>query len=286
MKTLHDLPAPAKLNLFLHVTGQRPDGYHLLQSVFVLIDWSDTISLEQRIDGLICREDLGPGMGQTLPHEDLCVRAAQALREACGVKRGVHIQIAKRIPAQAGMGGGSSDAATVLLGLNRLWDLHMPRSELERIGLQLGADVPFFLRGSNAWVEGIGESIAPLTLPSRRIAVLKPERGISTPAIFAHSALKRDTARATIDAFADRSDIDPFAFGTNDLQPVAELLEPQVTLALNMLRDQGLKPRMTGSGSAVFALLPEDHPLREPPAGWQQRACRTLLAHPLAGWAI
>lgn len=306
MQALYDLSAPAKLNLFLHITGRRADGYHLLQSAFVLIDWADTIHLELRHDGVISREDLPasgaePGLSgaprpaqppepfpaaiaqpiELLPTDDLCVRAARLLQAASGTKLGVHIRLQKRIPTQAGMGGGSSDAATCLLGLNRLWGLHKKLSNLEHIGLQLGADVPFFLHGRNAWVEGVGEQITPLVLPEAHFVVLKPERGLSTPAIFAHPRLKRDTERAIIYGFTAH----PFGFGRNDLQPVAELLNPQVTQALDALRCQGLAPRMTGSGSAVFAKVSGDETLAAVPPGWQQKLCRSLVEHPLTGWA-
>ena len=286
LKQLRDLPAPAKINLFLHITGRRADGYHLIESVFQLIDWQDTIHLSLREDGLISREDMGAS-AQALPADDLCVRAAQALRSATGCPLGAHIQLEKFIPAQAGMGGGSSDAATCLLGLNRLWNLRQPLSKLEQIGLSLGADVPFFLRGRNAWVSGIGEKIKPLPsglLPNgQRILVVKPPNGLSTPAIFTHSALKRDTPHAIISVFAEN----PYGFGRNDLQPVGELIEPQVRQALAMLEQSGLKPRMTGSGSAVFACLPPNFQgkIKSAPQDWQQRVCQTLEAHPLVDWA-
>src|SRR5688572_3399072 len=170
MKALYDLPAPAKLNLFLHITGRRPDDYHLLQSVFMLIDWCDILHVEKRSDGRLTREDLTT----PLPEDDLVLRAAKALQAVAGTAEGAHIGIAKRVPAQAGMGGGSSDAATCLLALNRLWGLDLPLSKLEQIGLALGADVPFFLRGRNAWVEGIGEQITPIELPPGRFVVVKP----------------------------------------------------------------------------------------------------------------
>ncbi len=170
MKALYDLPAPAKLNLFLHITGRRADGYHLLQSVFMLIDWCDTLHVERRADGSITREDLTT----PLPADDLVVRAARALQAEARTPLGAHIGVAKQVPAQAGMGGGSSDAATRLLALNRLWGWTSPLATLERIGLALGADVPFFLRGRNAWVEGIGEIITPVELLPGCFAVVKP----------------------------------------------------------------------------------------------------------------
>jgi 4-diphosphocytidyl-2-C-methyl-D-erythritol kinase len=299
MQAFYDLPAPAKLNLFLHITGRRADGYHLLQSVFMLIDWADSIDVMLRSDGIISREDSQPSGGhgastaEVLPSDDLCVRAARALQAASGCAQGAHIRLRKQIPTQAGMGGGSSDAATCLLALNRLWGLHLPLSKLQQIGLQLGADVPFFLRGSNAWVEGVGESITPIDLPAAQFVVLKPQLGLPTHAIFGHPALKRDSQHAIISGFA----ADHYGFGHNDLQPVAELINPEVSQALSVLRAQGLQPRMTGSGSAVFAKLSGDESLNtalnngfedgfEGLDGWQQKVCSNLSAHPLKGWAI
>lgn len=277
MQALYDVPAPAKLNLFLHITGRRADGYHLLQSVFMLIDWHDTLHFESRAGGKLSREDLGPA----LPAEDLVLRAARALQQATGCAAGAHIRIAKRIPAEAGMGGGSSDAATTLLALNRLWATGLSLQALEQIGLALGADVPFFLRGSNAWVEGIGEQIRPITLPAARFAVVKPARGLATQDIFRHPALKRDSEPAIISGFA----ANPFGFGHNDLEPVAQQLCPEVGEALKWLEAQGLQGRMTGSGSAVFAQLPPGTRLAQAPRGWQVRECGNLEAHPLKGWA-
>lgn len=282
LKELRNLPAPAKLNLFLHITRRRADGYHLIESVFQLIDWQDTIHLSLRDDGVISREDL-LNVGAPLPFDDLCTRAARALQTATGCTLGAHIQLEKRIPSQAGMGGGSSDAATCLLGLNRLWNLRQPLSKLEQIGLSLGADLPFFLRGRNAWVSGIGEQIEPLPAGmldvNQHFLVVKPENGLPTPAIFAHHALKRDTPNAIILVFAEN----PYNFGCNDLQAVGELIEPQVNQALALLKHQGLKPRMTGSGSAVFASCPTGFSpdnIALPPR-WQQRVCKSLDVHPL-----
>ncbi len=286
MKALYDIPAPAKLNLFLHVTGRRADGYHLLQSVFMLVDWHDTLHFERRADGVISREDLlAP-----LPEDDLCLRAARTLQQATGTAQGAHISIAKRLPAQAGMGGGSSDAASCLLALNRLWGLGLSRDALERIGLTLGADVPFFLRGRNAWVEGIGEQITPVDLPPARFLVAKPAQGLETARIFGHPELSRASEPAILSRFAAH----PYGFGHNDLQPVAEKLSPDVRQALQWVADQGgeakehkLQARMTGSGSAVFAQLPDDwaHPKTEVPPGWQVEVCSNLAAHPLVEWA-
>jgi len=276
MKSLHNVPAPAKLNLFLHVTGRRPDGFHLLQSVFMLIDWWDVLHFDLREDGQILREDLSTA----LPDHDLCLRAARALQTASGTPQGALIRIDKRLPSQAGMGGGSSDAATCLLALNRLWNLHWPLSRLLPIGLSLGADVPFFLHGRNAWVQGIGEDITPIDLPPARFAVLKPTQGLDTAGIFKSAGLKRDSSTATISDFAAQ----PYAFGRNDLQAVAQGLCPEVSQALAWLEYQGLQARMTGSGSAVFAPVGADAVLPKPPHGWQLQMCSNLEIHPLAGW--
>jgi 4-diphosphocytidyl-2-C-methyl-D-erythritol kinase len=287
MKALYDLPAPAKLNLFLHITGRRADGYHLLQSVFMLIDWCDTLHVEKRTDGRVTREDLTT----PLPEDDLVLRAAKALQAFAGTVLGAHIGVAKAVPAQAGMGGGSSDAATCLLALNRLWGLDLPLSKLEEIGLALGADVPFFLRGRNAWVEGIGEQITPIELPQGRFIVVKPAEGLDTRLIFAAPELQRDTPAAIISGFAahagrNEGEVKSLDFGRNDLQPVAERLCPAVTDAIEWLGTQGLEARMTGSGSSVFAAMPHEVELADAPSGWQLRKCSNLAIHPLAGWAV
>ncbi|SFV03671.1 4-diphosphocytidyl-2-C-methyl-D-erythritol kinase [Polaromonas sp. YR568] len=295
LKALYDVAAPAKLNLFLHITGRRPDGYHLLQSVFMLIDWCDTLHFELRNDGQISREDLGDP-DQTagtdlLPAEDLAVRAARALQTACGTSLGVHIGLQKRIPSQAGMGGGSSDAASCLLALQRLWGVNLPPQDLQAIALSLGADVPFFLSGGHAWVEGIGEKITPLALPPARFVVVKPPVGLPTQGIFSAPGLKRDTETATIQGFAANAEGPlksfDFGFGRNDLQPVAQEICPQIGQSLDWLKTKGLQGRMTGSGSAVFAQLLHEADLPDLsglPDGWKIRKCSNLEAHPLAGW--
>lgn len=277
MRALYDVPAPAKLNLFLHITGRRDDGYHLLQSTFMLIDWCDTLHFERRDDGGISREDLTT----PLPDDDLITRAARALQAATGTSQGVHVSVDKQIPAQAGMGGGSSDAASTLLALNRLWGLKLTSRQLADIGLKLGADVPFFLCGGNAWVEGIGEQMTPLALPPGKVLVVKPDAGIETRAIFSSPQLKRDTIAATISDFAAH----PYDFGQNDLQPVAEYLCVDVTRALKWLGSKGLQGRMTGSGSAVFAWVPAEMKVPMAPEPWIARLCSNLDVHPLAGWA-
>jgi 4-diphosphocytidyl-2-C-methyl-D-erythritol kinase len=277
MQSLYDIPAPAKLNLFLHITGRRPDGYHVLQSVFMLIDWRDTLHFEVRRDGLISREDLS----WELPPDDLSTRAARALQHHAHCALGVHIGVEKSVPAQAGMGGGSSDAASTLLALNRLWNLNLPLESLLKIGLSLGADVPFFLGGRNAWVEGIGEIITPVSVPLARFIVVKPDQGLDTKAIFSSASLKRDSEPAIISGFAANA----FGFGRNDLQAVAQTLCPGVNEAISWLASQGLNGRMTGSGSAVFAQALHSVDLNTAPAAFQTRSCSSLEAHPLLGWA-
>jgi 4-diphosphocytidyl-2-C-methyl-D-erythritol kinase len=277
MRSLHNVLAPAKLNLFLHITGRREDGYHLLQSVFMLIDWCDTLHFDVRDDGVITREDLTT----PLPPDDLVTRAARALQQASGTHFGAHIAIEKHIPAQAGMGGGSSDAASTLLALNRLWKLNWSVSQLMPIGLSLGADVPFFLAGHNAWVEGVGEAITPIELPHQRFVVVKPNAGLETAKIFRSPELQRATETATMPVFA----VDPYGFGRNDLQPVAQALCPEIDQALQWLSSYGLSPRMTGSGSAVFAQLPDGLLIESAPHNWQMRICSNMATHPQAGWA-
>ena len=273
---LYDVLAPAKLNLFLHITGRRPDGYHLLQSVFMLIDWCDTLHFERRTDGQITRQDLG----EALPADDLVLRAARTLQLATGTSWGAHIAIDKRIPTQAGMGGGSSDAASVLIALNRLWQTGLTRTQLQTLALGLGADVPFFVGGRHAWVEGIGERLLPIDLPPAHFGVLKPAAGLATAEIFGDPFLERQTKPAILADFA----ANPYGFGHNDLQPVAQRLCPQIGQALECLDRAGLKGRMTGSGSAVFALCPGPAGQLQVPEQWRWRVCSNLEAHPLMGW--
>ncbi len=289
LRHLHHVPAPAKLNLFLHINARRADGYHLLQSVFMLIDWCDTLHFDLRPDGAIHRVDLQPGQ---LPEVDLTVRAARALQQATGCTLGAQITLDKSIPTEAGMGGGSSDAATCLLALNRLWGLGLRRSELAAIGLQLGADVPFFIGGRNAWVEGVGERITPIGLPEARFVVVKPPGGASTQRIFGSPDLKRDTKTATIQGFAANDASEGGCFniqklleaGHNDLQPVAQALCPDVGHCIQWLQSQGLQGRMTGSGTAVFAHMQHSKVLSGAPGNWTVRECSNMDAHPLLDW--
>lgn len=289
---LYDVPAPAKLNLFLHVVGRRADGYHLLQSAFVLIDWADTLHFERRADGVLTRRDLGP----TLPAEDLCLKASRALQSASGTAFGADIAIDKQVPWGAGLGGGSSDAASTLLALNRLWGLHWPRERLLELAVRVGADVPFFVGGCNAFVEGIGERLTPLTLPSRRYAVVKPPAGLATQAVFTHPLLTRGTEPVILAGFLADIAKNPerlvgVGFGRNDLQPAAEAICPEVAQAASWLQQRFGNSRMSGSGSAVFARAGTDEPSmatwapEELPEHWVGRMCRSLVEHPLRGWA-
>ncbi|QEA13919.1 4-(cytidine 5'-diphospho)-2-C-methyl-D-erythritol kinase [Comamonas flocculans] len=285
MRSLHDLPAPAKLNLFLHVLGRRSDGYHLLQSAFMLLDWCDLLHVECRASARLSREDLG---STALPEDDLCLRAARALQQASGCTKGAHITLEKRLPTQAGLGGGSSDAATTLLALNRLWQLDLPRSTLARIALALGADVPFFILGQNAWAEGVGEALTPLppqaVQAGTRFVVVKPAAGLETARIFSDPSLRRDTQAATIAGFVAEQARSAFGFGRNDLQPVAQRLCPEVAQALHWLASRGLSGRMTGSGSAVFAVTKDTIDVSDAPAHWSIKVCQNLGFHPLAEW--
>lgn len=288
IRALYDIAAPAKLNLFLHVVGRRADGYHLLQSPFVLIDWSDVLHFERRGDGRLARHDLGPA----LPQDDLCLRAAQALRTAAGrPDLGADISIDKQVPWGAGLGGGSSDAASTLLALNRLWALDWPRERLLPIAARLGADVPFFVGSRHAFVEGIGERLTPVDWPASWFAVVKPAAAIPTAAIFASPMLRRDTPVVIMPPFLADTPPEAEGFGRNDLQPAAEALCPEVAAVAGWLHDRFGNSRMSGSGSAVFARAGTgDSPLatldpQELPAGWVGRMCRSLPGHPLLAWA-
>lgn len=300
LRALYDVPAPAKLNLFLHVIGRRDDGYHLLQSAFVLIDWVDRLHFERRDDGRLQRHDLGPA----LPAEDLCLRAARALQQASGTALGADISVDKQLPWGAGLGGGSSDAASTLLALNRLWGLHWPRQRLAAIGLALGADVPFFVGGQHAFVEGIGERLTPLALPAMQFAVVKPPPAVATRDIFSHPMLRRDSKPVILagslgEAGCGQAVTAPAAwwqgageaFGANDLQPVAEAVCPEVAQAAAWLRKRFGNSRMTGSGSAVFSRVGMEaspmatFPAEELPTGWVGRMCRSLDRHPLVDWS-
>jgi len=241
MNDFQSFPAPAKLNLFLHIVGRRADGYHLLQSVFRLIDRHDTLHLRITDNGSIRRMQEIPGVPEA---QDLCVRAARLLQQHTDCQLGVDIRLEKRLPMGGGLGGGSSDAATALLALNRLWQLDLPRSTLLQLGLQLGADVPVFVFGQNAWAEGIGEKLQAISLPAAWYVVLTPAAHVATAQVFTSEQLTRDTNPAKMAAFFK-------GYGHNDLEPVVCQQYPAVASALNWLKQFG-DARMSGSGASVF----------------------------------
>jgi len=282
---LHDLPAPAKLNAFLHVVGRRDDGYHLLESAMLPIDWCDVLHVERRDDGRLARHDLGV----PLPADDLCLRAARALQQASATPLGADLSLDKRVPWGAGLGGGSSDAATVLIALNRLWNLRWPRERLAALGLTLGADVPFFLGPGAALARGVGERLEPIDVRPQWFAVVKPAASLATAAVFASPRLGRTTVAARIEGFTGADGCAPWAYGRNDLQAAAEAACPEVTEARAFLAARYGDARMTGSGSAVFAWAGggEEPTLAwpgMPREGWTGRMCRSLAGHPLAHW--
>ena len=275
-RSLHHVLAPAKLNLFLHIIARRTDGYHELESVFTLIDWCDVLHFELSDTPQISRIDLT----SSLPQEDLIIKAARLLQKAAQTTLGATISIEKHIPAQAGMGGGSSDAASTLLALNQLWGLHWPVKALLPLGLQLGADVPFFLLGRNAFAQGIGEQLTPIVVPKAHFLVLKPKGGLDTKSIFNDPLLQRATKTVTISDFAEAV----LDFGHNDLQAVAEKLCPEMNRAMDWIKSLGLRPKMTGSGSAVFAKVDPNFVLPKAPEDWQMKICSNLEIHPLIEW--
>ena len=272
-----DYLAPAKLNLFLHVVGRRADGYHLLQSVFVLIDRCDVIRIRVRSDGLITRVNDLAGVPCD---QDLAVRAARALQELAGTPMGADIEIDKRIPMGGGLGGGSSDAATVLLALDRLWATSLGADALAGLGATLGADVPFFLFGRSAWVEGIGERLVAIEVPQSWYAVLVPPVQVPTGAIFTAPELTRNTEALKMEDFsAQRS-----GSFRNDLERVVVSRHPAVREHLEWLRARG-DARMTGSGSCVFAAYASreeaQRVIDELPAGMDGFVAHAIAQHPM-----
>lgn len=278
MQAFQDFPAPAKINLFLHVVGRRPDGYHLLQTVFCLLDWYDTVQLRPTADSVIRRLNGPAGLPE---EEDLCVRAARLLQQETDCRYGVEIQLEKCIPMGGGLGGGSSDAATVLLALNRLWNLHLPRTRLLQMGLKLGADVPVFVYGENAWAEGIGEQLQPVPLDVCWYVVLTPKTHVSTAQIFASPELTRDTIPRKIAAFSR-------GFGHNDLEAVVCRAYPAVASCLNWLKQFG-DARMSGSGASVFVALADEAEAKRvfalKPLGVDGFVAKGLERHPLHDFA-
>jgi len=275
--------APAKLNLFLHVTGRRPDGYHLLQTVFQLIARCDILDFSVREDGKICRTNDLPGVP---PESDLVVRAARLLQSASGqVQLGADITVKKQLPMGGGLGGGSSDAATTLIVLNHLWQTGLSRSQLMALGLQLGADVPFFIFGENAFAQGVGEELTALPTPACWFAVIEPGIAIPTASIFSSKELTRDTKVIRITDFPEANNLLDKNFGKNDLEVVAARQFPQVAEAIQWLKQFG-NARMTGSGACVFCSFEHEHQadevLKQVPSHWIAWKAKAMQEHPLA----
>lgn len=274
---LDDCPAPAKLNLFLHVVGRRPDGYHLLQSAFRLIDLADSLSFSLRCDGLLKRTNVVEGVPE---HDDLVIRAGALLQAETGCRLGADIQVEKRIPMGGGLGGGSSDAATTLLALNRLWQTRLDRKTLASLGLKLGADVPFFIFGQDAFVQGIGEDLQPLWLVPAWYVLISPRVSIPTREIFAAKELTRDSEAIKITDFA-------MSTCRNDLQAVACSRYPEVQDAIDWLGEYS-QARMTGSGSCIFAEVASESEasriVEKCPPQWRAWKTRSIARHPLFDW--
>ena len=288
LTTLNNCPAPAKLNLFLHVNGRRADGYHLLQTVFQLLDHGDTLHFTLRDDAQLVRVTDLPGVPQ---EQDLIIRAArllqaEVLRRTGVLPRGVDIAIDKVLPMGGGLGGGSSDAATALMALNRLWNAGLSREELMAMGLPLGADIPFFIFGENAFAEGVGEDLQPVSTPLCWYVVIEPGVQVPTAAIFSAQGLTRDTAAVTIADFsrhlAERNSAN--GFGKNDLQQVAGSLFKPVADAVEWLNAYG-EARMTGSGACVFCAFSTqeeaDEVLSNVPPHWSAWKAKALQQHPM-----
>lgn len=275
-------PAPAKLNLFLHVTGRRADGYHSLQTLFRFVALEDTLRFVPRSDSQVL---LANPIAGVPPETDLTMRAAEALRRAAGIEDGVTIHTTKRLPMGGGLGGGSSDAATVLIALNYLWRLGGSQAELQALALPLGADVPVFVYGQSAFAEGVGENLSPVSLPAAWYLIIHPGVGVPTAGIFTAPDLRRDTPAIDPASWAESLDQ---GVGANDLEPVAARLYPEVAAALEWLRQQpetGGRVRMTGSGACVFAVFEAEMPaqavLERLPLAWQGWVTPGLDQHPL-----
>ncbi|MGH8467951.1 MAG: 4-(cytidine 5'-diphospho)-2-C-methyl-D-erythritol kinase [Gammaproteobacteria bacterium] len=267
-------PAPAKLNLFLHVTGKRGDGYHELQTVFQFLDWGDSVEIHPREDGRIRRLSEVPGVPAD---DDLVVKSARALQAATGTRFGADLRVKKRLPIGAGLGGGSSDAATTLVALNQLWGLGLPTERLIELGVQLGADIPIFIHGQAAWAEGVGEKLTTLSLDEPWFLIIQPPCMVSTEAVFADRELTRDSTAITIADFFNSG-------GRNDCEPVVRARYPEVAKALDWLNQWG-DARLTGTGACVFAHFSAEAQARDViralPHDWQGFVARGLNRSPL-----
>ncbi|WP_374619287.1 4-(cytidine 5'-diphospho)-2-C-methyl-D-erythritol kinase [Pandoraea sp.] len=285
---LRDCPAPAKLNLFLHIVGRRPNGYHELQTVFQLIDWADTLHFERRADARIVHTNPLPGVP---PETDLTVRAARLLQAHCGVRFGVEIAIEKRLPAGGGIGGGSSDAATTLLALNRMWQLNLSRAELQTLALKLGADVPFFVFGHNAFAEGLGEDLHAVDLPQWHFLVVNPRVHVATDKIFRDPLLTRDSKIVTMAFFLGH--VSKKLFETdeifrNDMQAAVTREYAEVAAVIDWF-STFTTARMSGSGASVFAVFDTkaeaEAACKRLPERWLGQVTSSLAEHPLFAFA-
>lgn len=297
MPTLHDVPAPAKLNLFLHVVGRRADGYHLLQTAFRYVDLCDRLHFERTGDGRIVRE--GGALAGLPSDQDLVVRAARSLQRAIRSPYGVRIHYDKRIPAGGGLGGGSSDAASTLIALNRLWGGGLRRADMLRLALPLGADVPFFVFGRAAFAQSVGEDLTELELPPRTYWIVHPAVHVSTAEIFHAPDLTRNSESVKIAVFTDWQTGAAGLFGRNDLEATVFAHYPAVARVAGVMRDSGLQVRMTGSGSCLFAEFADPAQARlhssriiskicSLPEGGVGNSwiCQGLSDHPLRGWLV
>lgn len=268
------LPSPAKINLFLHITGRRPDGYHNLQTLFQLLDHGDQLDITANETGDIRITPTLPGIPQ---EENLIYRAARSLQQHTGCTKGVEIHLHKHLPTGGGLGGGSSNAATALLGLHHLWQLNLTREELLEIGLTLGADVPVFLLGHTAWAEGIGEQLTPIEMPNHWYLVLTPNIHVSTIKVFAHQGLTRNSHAIKIRAFLEQG-------GRNDCLTVVEALYPEVKKARQWLA-QFAEARLTGTGASIFAQFTSEADAKsvfeQIPAQWQGFIAKGVNTSPL-----
>jgi 4-diphosphocytidyl-2-C-methyl-D-erythritol kinase len=282
-------PAPAKINLFLHIVGQRADGYHLLQTVFRLLDFSDTIYLKPTTGKAIKRVNQVANVPEA---QDLCVRAATLLQQHTQCQLGVEIAVEKRIPMGGGLGGGSSDAATVLIALNRLWQLNLSREELQKLGLQLGADVPFFIYGSNAWAEGVGEQLHSINLKPAYYVVLNPNIHVSTAQIFANKQLTKNAIPKTMSGFSGMTNSAPgnvSAEFTNHLEKIVCCDYPAVSACLTWLKQFG-DARMSGSGASVFLEVADEQVAidicKQKPKEIDGFVAKGLNQHPLFEYSV
>ena len=289
MQDFQSFLAPAKVNLFLHITGQCADGYHLLQTVFCLLDLHDTIKLKPTTDGVVNRVNNVPGVPA---EQDLCVRAAKLLQQHTQCPLGVDILVEKHIPMGGGLGGGSSDAATVLIALNSLWQLNLSRKELMSLGLKLGADVPFFVFGKNAWAEGIGEQLTEINLHNSYYVVLNPNIHVSTAQIFANKQLTKNTNPKTMSDFSGTAKLTAGNLSAefiNDLEKIVCSEYPAVLDCLNWLSQFG-DARMSGSGASVFLEVVDEKTAvdicNQKPKGVQGFVAKGLNQHPLINLTV